>query len=289
MAWMRSVRSAFSGAASAIWRPTTGVEIDSVERMYEVSKRKAWDESTIIDWDRPFDVPESERDALTMMMGYLYYGERAAFALASEMIARVPHEEARKLLAMQTADEARHMSALGRVVGSLGRMPAADPFQRAFIASLLLEPGVPIKMFGLQLISENVANQVFVHLKPRLTDERLVTLVGAIQADESRHVGLGSVYLPHLLKEASPWLIVRMHMWFGLWAGLFLGSMYYQRDVIRRLDIDVESALEHVLRDYRRVIKAMEKETGRKVPILFPLGAVERIGKWALRTVAATA
>lgn len=142
-------------------------------------------------------------------------GERCALAASSGLINAAPDEAARRFLATQTLDEARHVEVFTQRLLDLG-VPKADlestirehanPNLVRF-AELLLEkvenkdfiPGV----VGQNVILEGMAFSVFemsYAANKQLNPKFAQTLSGTI-ADERRHVGFGENYIGALVKR----------------------------------------------------------------------------------------
>lgn len=142
-------------------------------------------------------------------------GERCALAASSGLINAAPDEAARRFLATQTLDEARHVEIFTQRLFDLGVKKAdlestirehANPNLVRF-AELLLEkvdakdfiPGV----VGQNIILEGMAFSVFEMTQAAnrdLNPKFAQTLAGTI-ADERRHVGFGENYIGALVKR----------------------------------------------------------------------------------------
>lgn len=141
-------------------------------------------------------------------------GERCALAASSGLINAAPDEAAKRFLATQTLDEARHVEIFTQRLFDLGVKKAdlestlrahANPNLVRF-AEILLEkvdakdfvPGV----VGQNVILEGMAFSVFEMMQAAsrsLNPKFAQTLAGTI-ADERRHVGFGENYIGALIK-----------------------------------------------------------------------------------------
>lgn len=145
----------------------------------------------------------------------LLVGERCALAASSGLINAAPDEAAKRFLATQTIDEARHVEVFTQRLFDLGVRKQdlestveqyANPNLVRF-AEVLLEkvdakdfvPGV----VGQNVVLEGMAFSVFemMHAANRELNPKFgQTLAGTI-ADERRHVGFGENYIGALVKQ----------------------------------------------------------------------------------------
>jgi len=142
-------------------------------------------------------------------------GERCALAASSGLINAAPDEAARRFLATQTLDEARHVEVFTQRLLDLrvakGDLETtiqehANPNLVRF-AELLLEkvdakdfiPGV----VGQNVILEGMAFSVFemMHAANRGMNPKFAQTLSGTIADERRHVGFGENYIGALLKR----------------------------------------------------------------------------------------
>ena len=89
---------------------------DEAARLYAQAAAAQWDPATAIPWDVPFDIPDGVEDAVVQIMTYLIENETAALIIPAKFAAQVhPHfREVMQLLAIQAADEARHIEVFTR-------------------------------------------------------------------------------------------------------------------------------------------------------------------------------
>lgn len=89
---------------------------DQAARLYAQAAAAQWDPATAIPWSTPFELPEDVEDALVQVLTYLIENETAALILPARFASQVhPHfREVMQLLAIQSADEARHIEVFTR-------------------------------------------------------------------------------------------------------------------------------------------------------------------------------
>jgi hypothetical protein len=89
---------------------------EGLARLYAQAAASQWNPATAIDWDDPFELAPEIESAVVQIMTYLIENENAALLVPARFIAQVhPHfREVMQLLAIQVADEARHVEVFTR-------------------------------------------------------------------------------------------------------------------------------------------------------------------------------
>jgi len=89
---------------------------DEAPRLYAQAVAAQWDPNKAIDWDAPFELPPEVEDAVVQVMTFLIENETAALIVPARFLAQVhPHfREILQVLAIQAADEARHIEVFTR-------------------------------------------------------------------------------------------------------------------------------------------------------------------------------
>ena len=89
---------------------------DDLGSLYAAAAAAQWDPATAIPWQAPVTHPPAVEDALVQVLTYLIENETAALLVPARFCAQVhPHfREVLQLLAIQAADEARHLEVFTR-------------------------------------------------------------------------------------------------------------------------------------------------------------------------------
>ncbi|HEV2311269.1 MAG TPA: ferritin-like domain-containing protein, partial [Acidimicrobiia bacterium] len=89
---------------------------DVVPRLYAQALANQWDPATAIDWDAGDPLPADLEAAVVQVMTYLVENETAALVVPARFLGRIhPYfQEVVQLLAVQVADEARHVEVFTR-------------------------------------------------------------------------------------------------------------------------------------------------------------------------------
>src|SRR5204862_6989812 len=130
---------------------------DLAPRLYAQAAAYQWDPATAIDWASPFELHEEIESAVVQVMTYLVENEQVALIVPARFLGRIhPYfREVLQVLAVQAADEARHIEVFARRAtlrgGPLGVSGAGG---RASLATLLEEPEFALASFLLSVVGE---------------------------------------------------------------------------------------------------------------------------------------
>ena len=131
---------------------------DEAARLYQQAAGAQWDPDTAIPWNTAFDLNEDLENAVVQVMTYLIENETAALIVPSRFIAQMhPHfREVMQVLAVQAADEARHIEVFTRRArlkrSQLGRSTIGG--QTSLRETLVEEPEFAIASFLLSVLGE---------------------------------------------------------------------------------------------------------------------------------------
>ena len=202
---------------------------DVAPRLYAQALAGQWDPATAVDWDDPFELPPEVEAAVVQVMTYLVENEQAALVVPARFIGRVhPHfREVVQLLAVQAADEARHVEVFTRRAllrgGPLGTSSAGG---RASLQTLLDEPDFSLAAFLLSVLGEGTFLHLLSFLERHAPDPVTRRVAYLALADEARHVAFGMAHLEHRLstdpglRERLAAAVVRRHDALASTAGL---------------------------------------------------------------------
>lgn len=169
-------------------------------RLYARAAAAQWDPATAVGWDAEIDLPGEVEAAVVQVMTYLVENEQAALVIPARLLARVhPHfREVQQLLAVQAADEARHVEVFTRralLTGAeLGTSTAGG---RASLATLLTEPDFSLASFLLSVLGEGSFLNLLTFLDRYAPDPVTRQVTRLARQDEARHVAFGVAHLEH--------------------------------------------------------------------------------------------
>lgn len=185
---------------------------DDAPRLYAQAAASQWDPATAIDWTSPAANDELIEAAVIQVMTYLIENEVAALVVPARFIAQVhPHfREVMQLLAIQVADEARHIEAFTRRAMMSGRpLGLSTVGGRQSLQTLIDEPDFAISAFLLSVLGEGTFLSLLSFLEAHAPDATTRRVAQLALQDEARHVAFGIAHLRVQL-DAEPDLRARL-------------------------------------------------------------------------------
>jgi hypothetical protein len=205
----------------ATWDWSYEVNQAKLDELYAKAKRDQWNADVAIDWSVPVDpggnVLDGERTAFLKLaffqrldratlerfkahysawiLSQLLHGEQGALMVAGELVACVPHYEAKLYAGSQAMDEARHVEVFAKYIRRLDKIYPAQPTLKAILADIMQAPHWQSKMVGMQVILEGLALGTFLNVRASTGCGLLRSLLGYVTRDEARHVAFGNLYL----------------------------------------------------------------------------------------------
>jgi hypothetical protein len=178
----------------------------SAADLYAQAVAAQWNPDAVIDWQAPFDLPDVVEDAVAQVFTYMIENEVAALIVPARFLGQLhPHfREVQALLAIQIADEARHLDVFTRRLRMKGREPALSTAGgQTSLKTLIDEPDFSIAEFLLSVLGEGtfVSLLLFLHAHAPDPVTRQIAMLAA--RDEARHVAFGMTHLMERL-NAEP-------------------------------------------------------------------------------------
>jgi hypothetical protein len=138
---------------------------------------------------------------LSKVFEMILWGELAAWKISAELADQLVPVEAKLAATSQAHDEARHFYVMNDYLRELGYVPARiDPFSQRVLDLILGARTLTHKLLAMQLMLETIALTIFAEVRESRVEPVLADLLHYYEKDEARHVGLGTQYLPSLLK-----------------------------------------------------------------------------------------
>lgn len=185
---------------------------DEAPQLYAQAVAAQWDPATAIPWTAEITHDDVIEDAIVQVMTYLIENETAALLVPARFLAQVhPHfREIMQLLAIQVADEARHIEVFTRRArlrrDALGTSSAGG---QASLQTLVEEPDFALAMFLLSVLGEGSFLSLLWFLHKRAPDPVTEAVARLAAQDEARHVAFGLGHLSRHL-AAQPELRERL-------------------------------------------------------------------------------
>ncbi len=238
-----------------------------LERLYHNTQAHAWDPRAVLDALEAkhggIHMPAEKREAVGHLFSVLVWGELAAWNIAADLARWLPDLDARMAATGQVFDEARHFHVLRDYLRRADiPMPPLNPYGRRLLERILGTGSMLQKLYGMQLLVENLALAIFRRLAASNVEPVLTELLEYVERDESRHVALGVLYLPRLLartttlERARNWAFNTELFLLTIAGGQLLDAHFQTMGLDHR-------ELGHVsMRLHQQVIKQMEEEHG---------------------------
>jgi hypothetical protein len=185
---------------------------DLAPRLYAQAAASQWDPNTAVDWDAAFELPPEVEAAVVQVMTYLVENEQVALIVPARFLGRIhPHfREVLQVLAIQAADEARHMEVFARRAAlSGGPLGVSGAGGRASLTTLLSEPDFALASFLLSVLGEGTFLNLLSFLEVHAPDAVSRRITALARQDEARHVAFGMAHLEHQA-EVDPTLRRRL-------------------------------------------------------------------------------
>ena len=176
---------------------------DLAPRLYAQAAAAQWDPATAADWTSRATLPPEIETAVVQVMTYLVENEQAALAVPSRFLGRIhPHyREVVQFLAVQIADEARHMEVFARRAGLHGQaLGTSTAGGRASLATLLAEPDFALASFLLSVLGEGTFVNLLGFLEQHGPDTVTRDVARLARQDETRHVAFAMGHLEFQLR-----------------------------------------------------------------------------------------
>ncbi|MBC6462602.1 ferritin-like domain-containing protein [Actinomadura sp. HBU206391] len=185
---------------------------DIAPRLYAQAAARQWDPATAIPWDAECDLPAEVESAVVQVMTYLVENEQVALLVPARFIGGIhPHfREVVQLLAVQVADEARHMEVFTRrALLKSPQLGTSSAGGRESLFTLVKESDFSLASFLLSVLGEGSFVDLLAFLERHAPDPVTRSAARLALQDERRHVVFGVAHLARQA-EADPGLHGRL-------------------------------------------------------------------------------
>ncbi len=179
---------------------------EEAAHLYQQALSAQWNPNDAIDWATSFTLPEEIEDAVVQVMTYLIENENAALLMPARFLGQVhPHfREVMQLLAIQIADEARHVEVFTRrALLKRERMGLSTLGGQASLKTLFDESEFAVASFLLSVLGEGTFVALLHFLQAHAPDPVTRQIAKLTARDEARHVAFGMAHLQYQLKHDS--------------------------------------------------------------------------------------
>jgi hypothetical protein len=171
---------------------------DDAARLYAQGAAAQWDPAAAIPWGAEFELAAEVEDAVVQLMTYLIENETAALLVPSRFIAQLhPHfREVMQVLALQAADEARHIEVFTRrALLKRDELGLSTSGGQASLKTLVDEPDFAVASFLLSVLGEGTFLHLLRFIEEHAPDPVTAAVVRLAAQDEARHVAFGLAHL----------------------------------------------------------------------------------------------
>lgn len=176
---------------------------DEAACLYRQGASAQWDPESAIPWLTPRTHPDEVEDAVVAIMTYLVESETAALVVPARFASQVhPYfREVMQVLALQAADEARHMEVFARRARLYGwPLGASTVSAQLSLKTLVEEPDFALASFLLAVLGEGNLLALLRFLALHGPDAVCQRVAHLAAQDEARHVAFG---LSHLGRQLA--------------------------------------------------------------------------------------
>jgi hypothetical protein len=177
---------------------------ETADDLYRQALAGQWDPATAIDWSALPDLPDEIEDAVVQVMTYLIENENAALLVPARHLGHVhPHfREVMQLLAVQCADEARHVEVFTRRATIRRPNPAlSGAGGQASLKTLFEASDFSTSAFLLSVLGEGSFVNLLNFLHEYGPDPLTRQIAKLVARDEARHVAFGMAHLEYRLSQ----------------------------------------------------------------------------------------
>jgi hypothetical protein len=249
-----------------------------LERLYHHGQEQAWDGRKVLrellDKHGGIHISDEKREAIGQLFSTILWGELAAWSISADLALMLEDTEAKMAATSQAFDEARHFYVMRDYLLELGGgVPRLDGFTHVVLNDLLGTRRLVDKLLGMQLIVESVALTLFRSVAEARVEPVLSDLMPYYERDESRHVALGVMYLPALLRQVGPLESTRLQL-LQLKLLTFIGwGSHVKRPYFEVLGIDNNAGMHRGMKLQKEIFRKLVEAAGGRTPGAVLVGA----------------
>lgn len=247
-----------------------------LERLYHLTQTHAWDGpavfASLVEKHGPVGekLDPRVRGALLEVLSALLWGELAAWSISADLALAIDDVDAKMAATGQVFDEARHFTVLRDYVLALAKahgasVPRLGGVVRRLLRKVLEADTLAKKLIGMQLLFETNAVVIFRRLGESKQCPILAELMPYFERDESRHVGLGVLYLPRLIATMTTAEAASSSRFQGECLSLLVATGFVVKDSFAILGLEQRDMTERVANMQDDIVRQMVEAHGRGV------------------------
>jgi hypothetical protein len=243
-----------------------------LEGIYHKGQKRAWNGKEVlaqlVDKHGGVHLTDEQKAALQGLFAVILWGELAAWKISADLALQLEPLEAKMAATSQAHDEARHFYVMHDYLALLGPVPKQlGPRTTRVLMGTLRADTLTKKLVGMQMMIEPMALALFHLVRRAKVEPVLCELISLYERDEARHVALGVLHLPKLLKGLTYAEAADLWAWeFGeYWAQLSM--MREMEPHFRVLGIDVHEVIDIGRQKQIRANQMLMEEMGGSQPM----------------------
>ena len=242
-------------------------KLSRLERLYHVGQDNIWDGRQVLadliaKHGKPTLDP-ARKDSTLRVLSILLWGELAAWAISADLAERIDDVEAKMAATSQAHDEARHFYVLRDYLRAVGEpVPRLGGIGRRLLIGILETDSLVHKLVGMQLLVESNALGLFRGLVDANVEPVLAELLPYYEKDEARHVGLGVLYLPKLLRRLDARETLGVALFQLRCVGMLMSGGMTMREDFRALGMNQRELARYTMRLQDEIVGEMLSASG---------------------------
>jgi hypothetical protein len=257
-----------------------------LEGLYHKGHQRAWDGpqtlDALVEKHGGVVLSEAQRTAVQGLFAVILWGELAAWRVSADLALQLEPLEAKMAATSQAHDEARHFYVMHRYLTLLGEHSqvglgpsgvglgprrALGPRTTRVLTGTLNASTLAKKLVGMQMMIEPMALALFQLVREAKLEPVLCELLALYERDEARHVALGVLHLPRLLRDMSVTETADLYQWEFREYWNQLAMMHELEPHFAVLGIDVREVIEIGRTKQLRANRMLQQEIGRPMPM----------------------
>ncbi len=200
-------------------------------KIYGNAKAQQWDAAVDLDWshtldsDNPLRLPDGtvvifgtdmwramsdaqradvRKHIQSWQLSQILHSEHASLMCAAKIAQAEPDLAVKYCVALQVADEARHIEAYARLLRD--KLPYTYPISASLdrlLTQIIGAPEYDLAALGMQILVEGMALAFFRGIQAYSGDPFIKKLQGLVLRDEARHFAIGRIVLCRIYRELS--------------------------------------------------------------------------------------
>lgn len=244
-----------------------------VARLYHKGQTQAWDGrrvlSELIKKHGGIHTEPDKAEAIRHIFAVILWGELAAWKISAALAVRLEPMDAKMAATSQAHDEARHFYVMHDYLKELGEVPRTlRPRTKEMLERVLEADSTAKMLLGMQLVVEPMALTLFHLVRDRHIEPVLEDLLTYFEQDEARHVALGVLHLPEILRRMSLVETADLAQWQLREYLLQLDMLQELGNDFRALGIDPTEALQLGRKKQVQATRLLADRLGRGIPVM---------------------